>query len=86
MELNEFVEHLKETKGIFPDLDGVDFFILVLLLSCALWSEDRKLADHGRSRVIATSELKRLISKAFFIPEPNVYYANPVQPNLRPGW
>lgn len=61
VELKEYAEHLKEGKDISPDPDDADFFALALKLSCPLWSEDKKLAEQGKVKVIATSELTGLM-------------------------
>jgi|SRR3989338_2349020 len=54
---NEYSEFLAEAVRISPDPDDVDFFALALMHSCSLWSEEVKLKQQSRVRVINTGEL-----------------------------
>jgi predicted nucleic acid-binding protein len=58
---SEYKEFLHDAKSISPDSDDVDFFALAMKLNCAIWSEDVKLKDQSRVKVLSTKELIELL-------------------------
>jgi len=58
---SEYKEFFHDAKNISPDPDDVDLFALALKLKCPIWSNDGKLKDQSRVKVLSTKELIELL-------------------------
>ena len=57
----EFKRYIKEALTITPDEDDSEYLALALKLNCAVWSNDQKLKNQHKIKVITTSELVQMI-------------------------
>lgn len=57
----EYSQFLSRGMKLSPDPDDADFFGLALKLNCPLWSEDGKLEEQSKVKILSTSELVELI-------------------------
>lgn len=57
-----FKEFLHEAKEISPDMDDVAYFALALKLGCAIWSNDKRLKQQRKVKIISTKELMEMFS------------------------
>lgn len=64
----EYSKFLPEGRKISPDPDDSDFFALALKLDCPIWSEDKKLKEQSRIRVLNTRELSEELKWSAFSP------------------
>jgi predicted nucleic acid-binding protein len=53
----EYKEKLKESSRITPDKNDIDFIALALKMKCPLWSNDKKLKQQKKVRVLTTKEV-----------------------------
>ncbi|HLC31902.1 MAG TPA: PIN domain-containing protein [Candidatus Nanoarchaeia archaeon] len=59
--IEDYISFLGEGRLISPDLDDAPYLALALHLSCALWSNDRKLKEQKRVAVYSTTELLAMV-------------------------
>lgn len=58
--LEELVHYIDEAEELTPDPYDMVYFALALKLSCAIWSNDKKLKEQGKVKVYNTHELSKL--------------------------
>lgn len=56
-----FEKYLSEAKTICPDPDDIEYFALALKLQCSLWSNDKKLKEQTKVKIISSHELLVLL-------------------------
>ena len=52
---------LKSTEEIAPDIDDSHFLALSLKLSCPIWSNDKKLKEQEKIKVLSTEDIIDLL-------------------------
>lgn len=57
----KYSDKLKEAKELSPDPKDVEYFALALKLNCSLWSEDKKLKEQSRVKVLSTTDLLKML-------------------------
>ncbi|HLD18946.1 MAG TPA: PIN domain-containing protein [Candidatus Nanoarchaeia archaeon] len=55
----EFKDKLQGADSISPDPDDIQYFALALKLNCPIWSNDKKLKEQKKVKIISTEELPR---------------------------
>lgn len=55
-----FKEKFTEARAISPDPDDVEYFALALKLDCPIWSNDKRLKEQKKVRIVSTKELARI--------------------------
>ena len=53
----EFIHKQAEAESISPDPDDVAYFALALHMECAIWSNDKRLIDQKKIRIMTTKEI-----------------------------
>lgn len=53
----EFLDKLNEAGKISPDVNDTEYFALALKYNCLIWSNDKKLKNQEKIKVINTTEL-----------------------------
>lgn len=59
----KFKEFIPEAKEISPDIDDIQYFSLALKLNVPIWSNDAKLKQQSKVRVLSTKELAEVLRK-----------------------
>ncbi|MEK6968674.1 MAG: PIN domain-containing protein [Nanoarchaeota archaeon] len=57
---NDLKKWYIEAKKISPDPDDVAYFALALYLGCPIWSNDKRLKEQNKVRIITTKELAQI--------------------------
>ena len=57
---SEFKSFIPQAKELTPDIDDTEYFALALKFKCAIWSNDKRLANQDKIRVYSTTELLRI--------------------------
>lgn len=63
LELDKFKEFWEESKQVSPDPDDLQYFAAALALNCVFWSNDGKLKEQPRVRVLSTHDLAELFGE-----------------------
>jgi len=63
LKLNEFRNFWEEAGQVSPDPDDSPYFAAALALNCVLWSNDGKLKEQARVKVISTTDLVELFGE-----------------------
>ncbi len=58
--LEELVPYVKEAEKLTPDTDDMVYFALALKLSCAIWSNEKKLKEQDKITVYNTYDLAKI--------------------------
>ena len=58
--LEELFLYVEEAEKLTPDPDDMAYFALALKLSCAIWSNDKKLKDQNKIKVYNSHELSKI--------------------------
>ncbi len=58
--LEEYRNYFQNAVKISPDREDVDFFALSLLKDCPIWSNDKKLKEQDKVKVLTTKEVIEL--------------------------
>jgi len=61
IEKKDYSKSLKEAEDISPDKGDIDFFALCMKEGCFLWSNDSKLKNQEKIKVITTEELIEIL-------------------------
>ena len=56
-----FEEEIKEAKQSCPDPDEIEYFALALRFQCTIWSNDKRLKEQTRVKIISSHELLSII-------------------------
>lgn len=59
----EFERFLDEAEKITPDHNDVEYIALALKLNIPVWSNDKKLKNQNKIKIISTEEIIKLIKK-----------------------
>jgi predicted nucleic acid-binding protein len=59
--LEEITNYIKEAEKITPDKDDMAYFALALKLNCGIWSNDKKLKEQDKVKVLNTKEVLDLL-------------------------
>jgi predicted nucleic acid-binding protein len=59
--LGEFKKFWEEAKRVSPDPDDAEYFAVALKLGCPIWSNDGKLKDQPKVKVLSIAELLELL-------------------------
>jgi predicted nucleic acid-binding protein len=62
----DYDEIIDEAEKISPDEKDALYFALALKLGCAIWSNDKKLKDQNKIKIINTKELSEIITKDIY--------------------
>ncbi len=54
---SEFEAFVPKAEEITPDPNDTEYFALALKFKCAIWSNDKKLKEQDKVRIVNTSEL-----------------------------
>ena len=58
----EYERYRKQAHVFSPDPDDSEYFAVALKFDCLLWSNDKKLKEQGKVKVLSTSELLQILS------------------------
>lgn len=57
----EYASFLSEATKISPDPNDTHYFALALKLNCPIWSEEKKLKEQQKVKILTTKELWELV-------------------------
>ncbi len=58
-----FEKELSTAKELCPDPDDIEYFAAALYLDCPVWSNDKKLKEQKRIKVISSHELLSIVKR-----------------------
>lgn len=59
--LEDIKEFVNEAESVCPDPKDVPYFALALKLSCPIWSNEKKLKEQPKVKVLSTEDLLELV-------------------------
>lgn len=61
IKFSEYKEFIEKTKLYTKDIDDAPYIILALKLNCPLWSNDKRLKEQSKVKVLSTEDIIEIL-------------------------